>query len=76
MESAQKRDGRAAAAAVFGAGLPAGDQVCLCVAGSSAHDEAEKEWRHLGFWQHRTNLRARVPRLQCEEHGMLQAEAP
>jgi hypothetical protein len=28
----------------------------------AVHDTSEKEWRHLDFWQHRTDLRARVPR--------------
>ena len=26
------------------------------------HDTVEKKWRHLDFWQHRTELNARVPR--------------
>ena len=40
------------------------------------HDTAEKRWRHLNFWQHRTELIARVPRVKCEEHGVLQTEVP
>jgi transposase len=40
------------------------------------HDTAQKKWRHLDFWQHRTELVARVPRIQCEEHGVLQAQVP
>lgn len=35
---------------------------------------AEKEWRHLDFWQHRPDLRARVPLVSCAEHGVLQVE--
>lgn len=42
----------------------------------AVHDTAEKEWRHLDFWQHRTDLRARVPRVSCAEHGVLQVEVP
>ena len=30
------------------------------------HDTTEKRWRHLDFWKHRTELVARVPRIQCE----------
>jgi transposase len=41
-----------------------------------AHDTAEKRWRHLDFWQHRTELQARVPRVACPEHGVLQVEVP
>jgi transposase len=40
------------------------------------HDTVEKKWRHLDFWQHRTELTARVPRIKCEEHGVLQAQVP
>ena len=27
----------------------------------AVHDTVEKKWRHLDFWQHRTELNARVP---------------
>lgn len=40
------------------------------------HDTVEKKWRHLDFWQHRTELRARVPRIKCEAHGVLQTPVP
>lgn len=40
------------------------------------HDTVEKKWRHLNFWQHRTELNARVPRTCCKEHGVLQSEVP
>ena len=42
----------------------------------SVHDTVEKRWRHLDFWQHSTELIARVPRVQCAEHGVLQSPAP
>lgn len=41
-----------------------------------ARDTAEKRWRHLDFWQYRTELKARVPRVDCPEHGVLQVEVP
>ena len=40
------------------------------------HDTVEKRWRHMDFWQHRTELISRVPRVRCEEHGVLQTEVP
>jgi transposase len=40
------------------------------------HDTVEKRWRHLDFWQHQTELIARVPRVDCPEHGVRQAEVP
>jgi len=30
----------------------------------------------FGFWQHRTDLLVRVPRVMCVEHGVLQVEVP
>jgi len=40
------------------------------------HDTVEKRWRHPDFWQHRTELVARVPRVKCDEHGVLLTSAP
>ena len=40
------------------------------------HDTTEKHWRHLDFWQHQTELVARVPRVKCEEHGVLLTTVP
>ena len=47
-----------------------------CEKFSPLHDTMEKKWRHLDFWQHRTELIARVPRTNCQEHGILQAAVP
>lgn len=33
------------------------------------HDTMEKTWRHLDFFEHRAFLVARVPRVDCSEHG-------
>lgn len=33
--------------------------------GAHAYDTTEKTWRHLNFFQHRTYLHARVPRVEC-----------
>jgi transposase len=41
------------------------------------HDhEPERQWRHLDSCQFRTILHARVPRVQCEQHGIRQARVP
>ena len=40
------------------------------------HDTVEKRWRHMDFWQHRTELIARTPRTKCDEHGVLLAAVP
>ena len=34
------------------------------------HDAAEKRWRHLDFFEHQAFLVARVPRVNCAEHGV------
>ena len=49
-----------------GARFPCGE----CGAASPAYDSAPQEWRHLDFFQHESVLRARVPRVQCAEHGV------
>lgn len=47
-----------------------------CAALSKAYDTAEKKWRHLNFFQYACYLTARVPRVECKEHGILQVEVP
>lgn len=43
----------------------------------SAYDLApERTWRHLDTMQFETIIRARVPRVQCSEHGVKTTEAP
>ena len=45
-----------------------------CDAPSPLHDhEPERTWRHLDSCQFRTILHARVPRVDCPEHGVRQA---
>jgi len=39
------------------------------------HDE-ERSWRHLDSCQFETHLRARIPRVRCDEHGVRQARVP
>jgi len=41
------------------------------------YDHAEeRSWRHLDSCQFATMLRARIPRVQCPEHGVRQASVP
>ena len=40
------------------------------------YDHEVKRWRHLNFWQHATYLSARVPRVNCPEHHVLQVDVP
>jgi transposase len=45
-------------------------------AGCKVHDTEEKTWRHLDFFQHQAYLSARVPRVDCPEHGVRQVTLP
>lgn len=47
-----------------------------CGAMSPVHDTVEKRWRHLDFFQYKCELVARVPRVDCGEHGVRLAEVP
>lgn len=43
---------------------------------SSIPSDADKEWRHLNFFQHEAYLHARVPRVRWGEHGVRQLAVP
>jgi transposase len=36
------------------------------------HDTEDKTWRHLDFFQYQAHLHARLPRVQCPQHGVRQ----
>ena len=40
------------------------------------HDTTEKRWRHLDFFEHQAFLVARVPRVDCEVHGVRLVSVP
>jgi transposase len=42
----------------------------------SVHDTHEKSWRHLDFFQHQAYLTARVPRINCQTHGVRLINVP
>jgi transposase len=44
--------------------------------GCEVHDTAPRTWRHMDFFQHKAFLTARVPRVRCAEHGVLQVPVP
>ena len=41
-----------------------------------AHDFQEMRWRHLAFFQHHGYLTAKVPRVNCSEHGFGRVRVP
>jgi len=41
------------------------------------YDHAEERtWRHLDTCQYQTHVHARIPRVQCSQHGVLQVKVP
>jgi len=44
--------------------------------GCGVYDSAERTWRHLNFFQHKTFLHARQPRIECPDHGVKTIEVP
>jgi transposase len=48
----------------------------VCGRMCNAHDFRELTWRHLNFFQHHCLITAKVPRVDCEEHGIKQIEVP
>jgi transposase len=58
--------------------LPAGTLwVCPeCLERAPIHDHKERIWRHLDTCQYKTLLHARVPRLDCPNHGIRQIRVP
>jgi transposase len=44
--------------------------------GCAVHDTQEETWRHLDFFQHRTFLHARTPRVTCADCGVRKVVTP
>jgi transposase len=47
-----------------------------CQTVSPLHDHVERSWRHLDTWQYETRLHARVPWVDCAEHGVKTVPVP
>ena len=59
--------------------FPKGSVFCCPGCGRSGlkvRDTEQKTWRHLDFFQHQAYLTARVPRVDCPEHGVCQVKVP
>jgi transposase len=44
--------------------------------GCKVHDTETQSWRHLNFFEHEAYLHARVPRVDCPEHGVKRVKVP
>lgn len=54
-----------------------GDLPCpKCGRVCPVYDHREREWRHLDTMQFETRLHARVPRVECPDHGVVQVSVP
>jgi len=47
-----------------------------CGGAFKAHDFASFTWQHLNFFQHHCFITARVPRVDCPDHGIKRAPVP
>ena len=47
-----------------------------CQTACPIYDHREREWRHLDTCQLQTRLHARVPRVECPTHGVVQSAIP
>jgi transposase len=47
-----------------------------CGRACKAHDFAEFTWRHLNFFQHHCYVTAKLPRIDCPDHGVKRIQAP
>ena len=48
----------------------------VCGKPCKAHEFAEFTWRHLNVFQHHGYITAKIPRTDCDEHGVLRITAP
>ena len=48
----------------------------ICGEEEKVNDTRERVWRHLNFFQYRSYIHARVPRIECKEHGVKTIEVP
>ena len=47
-----------------------------CLEPAPIHDHRDRSWRHLDTCQYKTMVHARVPRLDCPNHGVHQIRVP
>lgn len=48
----------------------------VCGKACSVHDSKERTWRHLNFFQYKAFIHCKVPRCDCNDHGVKQIEVP
>lgn len=48
----------------------------VCGKECSVHDSKERTWRHLNFFQYKAFIHCKVPRCNCNDHGVKQVDVP
>ena len=43
---------------------------------ATIHDRKTRKWRHLDSCNHKTIIESDIPRVKCQEHGVLQVKVP
>lgn len=61
---------------VFVGAEPAAYRCPSCSKECPGYDSRQRRWRHLDTCQYRTILIADLPRVQCEDHGVVQITVP
>jgi transposase len=53
------------------------DAYCpTCGKPAAIHDRKIRKWRHLDSCNHKTIIESNIPRVKCQEHGVLQIRVP
>lgn len=48
----------------------------ICSQEHTSYDTRERVWRHLNFFQYRCYIHAKIPRIECSEHGVRTVDVP
>ncbi len=48
----------------------------VCGKECTAHDSKDRTWRHLNFFQYKAFIHCKIPRCNCDEHGVKQIDVP
>jgi transposase len=48
----------------------------ICGKECSVHDSKDRTWRYLNFFQYKSFIHCKVPRCNCEDHGVKQTDVP
>ncbi len=71
------RDGTTREVRVIVAYAEGEDAFCAkCGKVAAIHDRKARKWRHLDSCNHKTIIESEIPRVRCEEHGVLQVKVP